>query len=192
MTNAILKNGYASKAGVITTYNYDAVTGEYTGSSDEYLPVGVGLPAHSTNIMPLADKTGHAVVFSQNGWEYIADRRGETVYSTITGLAVMVNYLGNIAEGFTPVAPSTPFDKWNGVAWVTDTDAQSAALLAENNAIKNTLLMEARQIIEPLKYAADGGYIDDADKPRLIEWQRYLYVLSKVDPSKPAWPEKPV
>lgn len=52
--------------------------------------------------------------------------------------------------------------------------------------------MEARQIIEPLKYAADGGYIDDADKPRLIEWQRYLYVLSKVDPSKPARPEKPV
>ncbi|MDU1700615.1 MAG: tail fiber assembly protein, partial [Citrobacter freundii] len=42
-----------------------------------------------------------------------------------------------------------------------------------------------------LKDASDGGYIDDADRPILIAWQKYRYDLTKVDLAKPVWPTKP-
>lgn len=45
---------------------------------------------------------------------------------------------------------------------------------------KATLLAEASAIIAPLRDALDGGYIDDADKIKLVEWQRYRYQLTKV------------
>ena len=56
---------------------------------------------------------------------------------------------------------------------------------------KVALIAEATQIIDPLKYALDGDYIDEADKPRLVAWQKYRYALTKVDPAKPVWPDKP-
>ena len=55
-----------------------------------------------------------------------------------------------------------------------------------------TLRAEADSIIAPLKDALDGGYIDDSDKLKLTEWQKYRYALTKVDPTKPVWPTKPV
>lgn len=54
-----------------------------------------------------------------------------------------------------------------------------------------TLRAEADSIIAPLKDALDGGYIDDGDKLKLTEWQKYRYALTKVDPTKPVWPTKP-
>ncbi|EPP4481388.1 tail fiber assembly protein, partial [Salmonella enterica subsp. enterica serovar Montevideo] len=40
---------------------------------------------------------------------------------------------------------------------------------------KIALLAEASSVIAPLRDALDGGYIDDADKPKLIAWQKYRY-----------------
>ena len=48
---------------------------------------------------------------------------------------------------------------------------------------KAALLAEATAIIAPLADAQAGGYIDDVDVPRLAEWQRYRYKLTKVDTS---------
>ncbi|EFE0687584.1 tail fiber assembly protein [Citrobacter freundii] len=48
---------------------------------------------------------------------------------------------------------------------------------------KAALLAEATAIIAPLADAQAGGYIDDVDVPRLAEWQRYRYRLTKVDTS---------
>lgn len=53
-----------------------------------------------------------------------------------TGKAIVINYIGIISDGFTSAAPSSPYDKWNGDKWVTDTDAQHAADTA-SNATKN-------------------------------------------------------
>ncbi|MGS3391041.1 tail fiber assembly protein [Citrobacter portucalensis] len=33
--------------------------------------------------------------------------------------------------------------------------------------------------------------MDDTDRPRLTAWQKYRYELTKIDPAKPEWPEKP-
>lgn len=64
-------------------------------------------------------------------------------------------------------------------------------LFEQVSAQKQALISEATVIIDPLKDALDGGYIYDADKPRLTEWQKYRYEVTKVDPGKPVWPPKP-
>ncbi|EPV0752270.1 tail fiber assembly protein [Citrobacter sp. Cb028] len=64
-------------------------------------------------------------------------------------------------------------------------------LIEQVSAQKQTLISEATAIIEPLKDALEGGYIDDADKPRLTTWQKYRYEVTKVDLAKPVWPVKP-
>ncbi|SQB55158.1 e14 prophage tail fiber assembly protein [Escherichia coli] len=48
MDNAVLNSELiATKAGNITVYNYDGKTREYISTSNEYLAIGVGIPAYS-------------------------------------------------------------------------------------------------------------------------------------------------
>lgn len=56
---------------------------------------------------------------------------------------------------------------------------------------KQAMIADAALIIAPLRDAQDGGYIKDADKPKLTAWQKYRYELTGVDPAKPVWPAKP-
>ncbi|WP_079939901.1 tail fiber assembly protein [Citrobacter sp. A316] len=48
---------------------------------------------------------------------------------------------------------------------------------------KNFLINFASSVIQPLADAKAGGYIVDLDIPKLEEWQRYRYALTKVDTS---------
>ncbi|CRY69453.1 tail fiber assembly protein [Yersinia pekkanenii] len=56
---------------------------------------------------------------------------------------------------------------------------------------KTELIAHAAEVIAPMRDAKDGGYIDDEDIPRLAAWQKYRYDLTKVDVSRPKWPEVP-
>lgn len=78
-----------------------------------------------------------------------------------------------------------------GPVWVDIPAPTDEELAAQAAARKSALLADADRVIAPMKDALDGGYIDDADKPILIAWQKYRYALTKVDPANPAWPEKP-
>ncbi len=75
--------------------------------------------------------------------------------------------------------------------WVDITPPTQEELTTMANRKKSSLLTEASEIIAPLRDALDGGYIDEEDKPKLVTWQKYRYELTKVDPVKPVWPEKP-
>ncbi|EIK0944006.1 tail fiber assembly protein [Salmonella enterica] len=186
MTQAKLNNELiATVAGDITVFSYDGETREYLSSSVEYLAVGVGIPANSCIDAPGESKAGFAICRTSdfNGWEYVADHRGETVYNTATGEKVTITVPGEYLEDTTMLAPATPYDKWNGSQWVTDLKAQHAADVMVAEQTKTALLAEATAIIAPLADAQAGGYIDDADMPRLAEWQRYRYKLTKVDTS---------
>ncbi|MFP1786814.1 hypothetical protein [Lonsdalea quercina] len=48
-------------AGDITVYHFNELTGEYHFPTTQYLPVGVGLPAHSCIDVPPASKEGYAI-----------------------------------------------------------------------------------------------------------------------------------
>jgi hypothetical protein len=184
MVMAKLNNEHiAIMAGEITVFNYDGETGEYLSSSVEYLVEGVGIPALSCIDAPGESKEGFTICRTSDlsAWEYLTDHRSETVYSTKTGERVTISLPGDYPKGTTTQAPGTPYDKWNGSQWLTDLKALHAADVVAAEKTKTALLAEATAIIAPLADAQAGGYIDDADIPRLTEWQRYRYKLTKVD-----------
>ncbi|EFF8466564.1 tail fiber assembly protein, partial [Escherichia coli] len=72
MHKAILNSELiATKAGDVTVYNYDGETREYISTSNEYLAVGVGIPACSCLDAPGTHKAGYAICRSAdfNSWE---------------------------------------------------------------------------------------------------------------------------
>ncbi|EJO9152677.1 tail fiber assembly protein [Escherichia coli] len=144
MNNAELNSELiATMAGEITVYNFDVMSREYISASTEYLAIGVGIPAYSCLDAPGAYKAGYAICRSAdfNSWEYVPDHRGEIVFSTETGESKEITAPGDYPDNTTTIAPLTPYDKWDGEKWVTDTEAQHSAAVeaAETNRL-NTVL----------------------------------------------------
>ena len=188
------KNGQAKTAGTLTIYNFDASTGEFTGSSDEYLAQGVGLPANACITAPPIIEAGQAAVYRDGNWQVVADHRGEKVYSITDGSATEIAELGDYPAGATPLAPATVYDKWDGEKWGTDADAQHAA--AVNNAArqKSALISEANEVTQAWQAQLLLGIITDADKTSLTAWMKYIQALQATDVTTApdvSWPEKP-
>lgn len=190
------ENGFATEAGFITVYSYDGETREFISASVEYLPVGVGVPGNSCVDAPISKKDGFAIRRNADltGWEYVADHRGETVYSTTTGKPVTVSQLGEYPEGTTTEAPSTTYDKWDGQKWVTDNEEQHAANVAAAEQQKTNLLNAANAKIRLWQTELQLGIISDDDKAALITWIGYIKAVQAVDTSTApdiTWPEQP-
>ncbi|EJW0552119.1 tail fiber assembly protein [Enterobacter hormaechei] len=197
MAQAKLNNELiAIEAGDITVFNYDDETREYLSSSVEYLAVGVGIPASSCTDAPGESKEGLAICRTADftAWEYVADHRGETVYSTETGEPEIVSLPGDYPDGTTTLAPATPYDTWNGSEWVTDNEAQHKADVEAAEQQKAALLAEAQTTISLWQTELQLGIISDEDKASLIAWMKYIKAVQAVDTSKAPdiiWPDKP-
>ncbi|TGC21795.1 tail fiber assembly protein [Escherichia sp. E1130] len=197
MTQAKLNSELiATVAGEITVFNYEGETREYLSSSVEYLAIGVGLPANSCTDAPGEAKAGSAICRTADlkAWEYVADHRGETVYSTETGEEVSITAPGDYPEKTTTLAPSTPYDTWNGSEWVTDTKAQHAADVEAAEQQKTALLSGGQATISLWQTELQLGIISDEDKTSLIVWMHYIKAVQAVDTSKAPdiiWPDKP-
>ncbi|EOX7906997.1 tail fiber assembly protein [Escherichia coli] len=196
MTQAKLNSEFvATVAGDITVFNYDSKTHEYISSSEEYLAVGVGLPANSCTDAPTEEKAGYAICRTAelSGWEYIIDHRGEDVFSTETGEPVAITSLGDYPENTTTQAPATPYDSWNGSKWVTDTEAQHTADVEAAEQQKTALLADAQATISLWQTELQLGIISDEDKASLIAWINYIKAVQAVDTSTAPdieWPDK--
>lgn len=185
------ENGLATQAGDIRCFYFDSVTGEYTGWSDEFINVGVSMPGNSTDIDPGEVAAGKVYLFTGTGWQLEEDHRGETVYSVENKQESVVDYIGPVRDGFVVVAPTSPFDKWDGQKWVTDAEAQHAADVASAEQKKAFLLAEANIAIAPLQDAFDLDMATDAEKALLLAWKKYRVLLMRVDTTKPVWPTLP-
>ena len=190
------KNGIATKAGDITAYNYDGDTREYLTSSVEFLAVGVGVPANSCTDAPGDEKEGFAVcrTADNSGWEYITDHRGEVVFDTQTGQRIDILELGDYPDGVTTLAPSSPYDKWNGSEWVHDEDAQQSAEVSAAEQEKTERLATAKGVISLWQTELQLGIISDKDKASLIAWMKYIQIVQDVDTTLAPdikWPELP-
>ncbi|MBJ9109965.1 tail fiber assembly protein [Citrobacter sp. wls828] len=187
------KYGIATKAGDITVFNYDGETREYLSSAVEFLAVGVGIPAYSCTDAPVEKKEGFAVcrTASLDGWEYITDHRGETVYDKQTGQPVELMAFGNYPDSVTTIAPSTLYDKWNGSTWVTDTDAKNDAARNDFEQKKRALRAIADAEMDWLQDAVDAGIATEEETTALTEWKKYRVMLMRVGPEKPDWPIPP-
>ncbi|EOM3026689.1 tail fiber assembly protein [Escherichia coli] len=198
MTQAKLNSEFiATVAGDITVYNYDGKTREYISTSNEYLAVGVGIPAHSCLDAPGENKTGYAICRSAdfNSWEYVPDHRGEIIYSTETGESKEITALGDYPENTTTIAPLTPFDKWDGEKWVTDTEAQHSAAVEAAEAQRQSLIDAAMASISLIQMKLQAGRkLTQAETTRLNAVLDYIDAVTATDTRTAPdviWPELP-
>lgn len=131
-------NNISTFADTITVFNYNSETREYLSSSEEYLAVGVGIPANSCTDAPPEQREGYAICRTTDlaEWEYLVDHRGETVYSTETGKAVAITTPGEYPAQTTTLAPASPYSRWDGDKWIADTKAVDQAKAQVIRAIK--------------------------------------------------------
>ncbi|HCN8826721.1 TPA: tail fiber assembly protein [Escherichia coli] len=198
MEQAILgKDGYALNDGEIIVHNYDGETREYISTSTEYLAVGVGIPACSCLDAPGTHKAGYAICRSVdlNSWEYVPDHRGEVVYSTETGDTKEITVPGDYPENTTTIAPLTPYDKWDGEKWVTDTEAQYSAAVDAAEAQRQSLIDAAMASISLIQLKLQAGRnLTQAETTRLNAVLDYIDAVTATDTSTAPdviWPELP-
>ena len=96
-------------------------------------------------------------------------------------ITIEVTAPGDYPEGTTTTAPATPYDKWDGEKWVTDTDTQHAADVAAAEQQKAVLLAEAQTAISIWQIELQLGIISDDDKASLVSWLSYIKALQAVD-----------
>ena len=187
MDSAVLNSEFiATKAGDITVYNYDGETREYISISTEYLAVGVGIPACSCLDAPGAYKAGYTICRSAdfNSWEYVPDHRGEIVFSTATGESKEITAPGNYPDNTTTIAPLTPYDKWDGEKWVTDTEAQHGAAVEAAEAQRQSLIDAAMASISLIQLKLQAGRkLTQAETTRLNAVLDYTDAVTATDTS---------
>lgn len=189
------ENGLATVPGDMRCFYYNAVTYEYTGWSDEYINTGVSIPACSTGIDPGENIPGKVAVFTGKGWSHEEDHRNETVYSTENGAAVTVDYIGAIKDGYVTLSPLTPYDKWDGEKWVTDTEAQHSAAVEAAEAQRQSLIDAAMASISLIQLKLQAGRkLTQPENTRLNAVLDYIDAVTATDTSTAPdviWPELP-
>ena len=198
MDKAVLNSELiATKAGNITVYNYDGETREYISESTEYLAVGVGIPAHSCLDAPGSYKSGYVScrTLDLRSWEYVPDHRGEIVYNTETGESKQITAPGDYPENTTTIAPLTPYDKWDGEKWVTDTEAQHSAAVDAAEAQRQSLIDAAMASIGLIQLKLQAGRkLMQAETTRLNAVLDYIDAVTATNTSTAPdviWPELP-
>ncbi|HCP6600950.1 TPA: tail fiber assembly protein [Escherichia coli] len=198
MSTAVLNESQlAIVAGEVVVHSYDNMTREYLCTSTEYLAVGVGLPAHSCTDAPGERRSGYAICRTADltAWEYVPDHRGEIVYSTETGESKEITALGDYPENTTTIAPLTPYDKWDGEKWVTDTEAQHSAAVDAAEAQRQSLIDAAMASISLIQLKLQAGRkLTQAETTRLNAVLDYIDAVTATDTSTAPdviWPELP-
>ncbi|MEF7217033.1 tail fiber assembly protein [Escherichia coli] len=162
----------------IKIYNLLAGTNEFIGEGDAYIPAGF------------------VAVFNSDeaSWHLVEDHRGKTVYDVASGDALFISELGPLPENVTWLSPEGEFQKWNGTAWVKDTEAEKLFRIREAEETKNNLMQVASEHIAPLQDAADLEIATEEEISLLEAWKKYRVLLNRVDTSTAQdieWPALP-
>ncbi|MEW3208560.1 tail fiber assembly protein, partial [Escherichia coli] len=158
---------------------------------------GVGTPAHSCADAPPEAMPGYVICRTStlDGWEYVPDHRGETVYSTENGNPVQITQPGDYPEGTTTKQPATPWDTWNGEAWVTDTERQQAEELEVARQQRQERVDQAMKSIDLINLKLRAGRsLTPEETAKLNAVLDYIDELNALDIStgpEITWPETP-
>ncbi|EOX7500425.1 tail fiber assembly protein, partial [Escherichia coli] len=148
-----------------------------------------------TGIDPGENILGRVTVFTGKGWSHEEDHRNETVYSIENGAAVTVDYIGAIKDGYVTLSPLTPYDKWDGEKWVTDTEAQHSAAVDAAEAQRQSLIDAAMASISLIQLKLQAGRkLTQAETTRLNAVLDYIDAVTATDTSTAPdviWPELP-
>ncbi|EKQ5182577.1 tail fiber assembly protein, partial [Escherichia coli] len=149
----------------------------------------------STGIDPGEYIPGRVAVFTGKGWSHEEDHRNETVYSIENGAAVTVDYIGAIKDGYVTISPLTPYDKWDGEKWVTDTEAQHSAAVDAAEAQRQSLIDATMASISLIQLKLQAGRkLTQAETTRLNAVLDYIDAVTATDTSTAPdviWPELP-
>ena len=140
---------------------------------------------------------GFVAVFNSDeaSWHLVEDHRGKTVYDVASGDALFISELGPLPENVTWLSPGGEYQKWNGTAWVKDTEAEKLFRIREAEETKNSLMQVASEHIAPLQDAADLEIATEEETSLLEAWKKYRVLLNRVDTSTAPdieWPAIPV
>lgn len=187
------EDGNATETGYAHCYSYNNETFDYANEFDFWTLIGSGIPGNSTMLPPPETQKGEVAVFNNGSWVVEEDHRGETIYSVSDQSTSTVSKPGAYPDGYTPLKPSTIYDKWDGRQWVTDQDEKKGGDIAEANRRKQTLLYEADSYCRPWQTQLLLGIITDADKASLTTWMKYYQQVQSVDTSNlpVTFPPKP-
>ncbi|MDS6630681.1 tail fiber assembly protein [Klebsiella michiganensis] len=86
-------------------------------------------------------------------------------------------------DSVTTSTPSTPYDKWDGSAWVTDAAQQHVADVAAAETQKKQMITQVSDEILILMDAVNLNMATDEEKSRLTALQAYRVQLNRVDTS---------
>jgi len=180
-------DNFATITSTITLFNYNSETREYLSSSEEYLAVGVGIPANSCTDAPPEQREGYAICRTTDlaEWEYLVDHRGETVYSTETGKAVAITTPGEYPAQTTTLAPASPYSRWDGDKWIADTKAVDQAKAQVIRAIK-----AQRDTITVDYIIIDGNHFHSDANSRIQQLSLTRMGQAKQIPEGLAWQTK--
>jgi len=147
-------------------------------------------------IAPPDIPAGFVAVFNSDeaSWHLVEDHRGKTVYDVASGDALFISELGPLPENVTWLSPEGEFQKWNGTAWVKDTEAEKLFRIREAEETKNNLMQVASEHIAPLQDAADLEIATEEEISLLEAWKKYRVLLNRVDTSTSQdieWPALP-
>lgn len=178
-------NLIATQAGTAQVFHFDTVSRDFIGTEEVYIHVGVGLPAFSCLDEPPVQSEYQVAVRSEDNlsWSVTDDYRGITVYDIQTLASHVITDPGPIPDTVTTSAPSTPYDKWDGSAWVTDANAQHAADVAAAYQQKKELIAQVTADISILQDAVALNMATDEEKSQLTSLQTYRVLLNRVDTS---------
>uniref|UniRef100_UPI003F84F41D tail fiber assembly protein n=1 Tax=Escherichia coli TaxID=562 RepID=UPI003F84F41D len=178
----------------ITIYNLLAGTNEFIGEGDAYIPPHTGLPANSTDIAPPDIPAGFVAVFNSDdaSWHLVEDHRGKTVYDVASGDALFISEPGPLPENVTWLSPAGEYQKWDGVSWVKDEEAEKLFRIREAEEKKARLIQEATDNIAILQDAVNLEIATNEENSQLDSWRKYRVLVSRIDTSTApdiVWPE---
>ncbi len=176
------KNGNTTETHVATVSGFHPITGEFKTTYEVRILAGTGIPAYSTLTLAPVFKSGQAACWNGKEWKLIVDRRGSIAYSKSDGSEVIIKSLGELDDSLTDIAPSTPYDQWNGSEWVTDKDTAHAADVADSEQRKQELIAAAQQCISLLQTKLlMGRTLTDAETNKVDKTLDYIDAVEAID-----------
>ena len=168
-------NGLTISAGWAIIYNVDD-KGEFLHATYQYLPTGVGLPAHAYLEAPKNVQENQAIIHNGQQWTYPKDLRGTMIYSTETGAETTMQEVGEIPDDYTTSKPTSEFEVNQALAK------------------KNQLIAEATTQISYLQDAVDTDIATDAEIELFSALKKYRALVNRIDTKLAPnidWPSKP-
>lgn len=190
------EQGYALNEGFESCHCCHPISGIYLGLMEQWVSIHCGLPAGAYLDAPPEQIVGKwpRRMNREQSWELVDDLRGQKAYNINTHAEHTITEPGPLASDLTLLAPGSPFDKWDGTAWVYDAAAADAYELATASSKRAALLAEANEQITYLSEAIDLGMATAEEQASHTAWRQYRVLLGRVDITKIPinWPVKPV